>query len=219
MPTVLAIDGPVASGKTAVGRELARRLGYRFIDTGLMYRACTHLALRAGVGLNDAAALVRLAESVRMDIVANPDGERLLVDGEDVTGALRTPEVENNVSTVAAVAGVRAEMVAQQQRMAQEGRVVMVGRDIGTKVLPDAGKVYLDASVDERVRRRLAEVAGRLTEAEVRANLELRDKTDSEREASPLEVAGDATVVLTDDHDVTGVVDAIIGLLSGEGSV
>jgi cytidylate kinase len=218
---VIAIDGPVASGKTAVGRELARRLGYRFIDTGLMYRACTHLALRSGVSVDDGQALGGLAASVRMDIVVSTDGttpagERLEVDGEDVTAALRTPEVEAHVSTVAAVPGVRVAMVAQQQRMAQEGRVVMVGRDIGTKVLPDAAKVYLDASPDERVRRRLAEVAGKQTEAEVRANLELRDRIDSEREESPLEVAEGAAVVMTDDLDVAGVAAAVIRVL-GEG--
>jgi cytidylate kinase len=222
LPTVIAIDGPVASGKTAVGRELARRLSYRFIDTGLMYRACTYLALREGVGVDDGPALERLATSARMDIVLAADGattagERLEVDGEDVTDALRTPEVEANVSTVAAVPGVRVALVAQQQRMAEEGRVVMVGRDIGTKVLPNAAKVYLDASPDERVRRRLAEVAGKQTEAEVRANLELRDRLDSEREASPLEVAEGAAVVMTDDLDVAGVAEAVIGVLSGAG--
>ena len=108
-------------------------------------------------------------------------------------------------------------MVAQQQRMAEEGRVVMVGRDIGSKVLPDAGKVYLDASPDERVRRRLAEVAGNQTEAEVRANLELRDRTDSEREMSPLEVAEGAVVVVTDNLDVAGVAEAVISVLRETG--
>jgi cytidylate kinase len=214
VPAVIAIDGPVASGKTAVGRELARRLGYRFIDTGLMYRACTHLALRGGVGVDDGPALERLANAVRMDIVVTPDGERLMVDGEDVTDALRTPQVEAHVSEIAAVAGVRVAMVEQQQRMAEEGRVVMVGRDIGTKVLPDAAKVYLDASPDERVRRRLAEVAGRQTEAEVRENLELRDRRDSEREEGPLEVARGAVVVMTDHLDVGGVAEAVVRLLS-----
>jgi len=217
VPAVIAIDGPVASGKTAVGRELGRRLGYRFIDTGLMYRACTHLALRSGVSVDDTPALERLVGSVRMDIVVRAEGERLEVDGEDVTSALRTPEVEAHVSTVAAVPAVRVAMVAQQQRMAEEGRVVMVGRDIGSKVLPDAGKVYLDASPDERVRRRLAEVAGNQTEAEVRANLELRDRTDSEREMSPLEVAEGAVVVVTDNLDDAGVAEAVISVLRETG--
>jgi cytidylate kinase len=182
-----------------------------------MYRACTHLALRSGVSVDDTPALERLVGSVRMDIVVRAEGERLEVDGEDVTSALRTPEVEAHVSTVAAVPAVRVAMVAQQQRMAEEGRVVMVGRDIGSKVLPDAGKVYLDASPDERVRRRLAEVAGNQTEAEVRANLELRDRTDSEREMSPLEVAEGAVVVVTDNLDVAGVAEAVISVLREAG--
>jgi CMP/dCMP kinase len=216
IPKVIAIDGPVASGKTAVGRQLGQQLGYRFIDTGLMYRACTYLAIRDGVNIEDEQALAALAGSAVMDIVVTREGEKLLVNGEDVTVHLRTPEVQASVSDVAKVVEVRVAMVDQQQRMAEAGEVVMVGRDIGTKVLPDAGKVYLDASVDERVRRRLAEVAGKETEAEVRANLELRDRIDSEREASPLMVAADAVVVETDALDVTGVVAAIIAALGGD---
>jgi CMP/dCMP kinase len=216
IPKVIAIDGPVASGKTAVGRQLALRLGYRFVDTGLMYRACTFLALRGSVNIEDGAALTALADATTMDIVVTPEGERLLTNGEDVTVHLRTPEVQALVSHVAKVAGVRMAMVNQQQRMAEAGEVIMVGRDIGTKVLPNAGKVYLDASADERVRRRLAEVAGTETEAEVRANLELRDKIDSERVESPLRVADDAVVVDTDALDVEGVVGAIIAALGGD---
>ena len=180
-----------------------------------MYRACTYLALRDGVAIEDPDALTTLASATVMDIVVTPNGERLLANGEDVTVHLRTPEVQALVSNVAKVAGVRVAMVDQQQRMAEAGEVVMVGRDIGTKVLPGAGKVYLDASADERVRRRLAEVAGSETEAEVRENLELRDKIDSEREESPLRVADDAVVVLTDALDVQGVVGAVIAALSG----
>ena len=199
-----------------MGRQLGQQLGYRFIDTGLMYRACTYLAIRDGVNIEDEQALAALAGSAVMDIVVTREGEKLLVNGEDVTVHLRTPEVQASVSDVAKVVEVRVAMVDQQQRMAEAGEVVMVGRDIGTKVLPDAGKVYLDASVDERVRRRLAEVAGKETEAEVRANLELRDRIDSEREASPLMVAADAVVVETDALDVTGVVAAIIAALGGD---
>lgn len=213
---VIAIDGPVASGKTAVGRLLARRLGYRFIDTGLMYRACTLFALRRGIDVLDAAALERMARELSMDFVVTPEGERLIVNGEDVTGQLRTPEVERYVSDVAKVAGVRVAMVAQQRRMAEAGRVVMVGRDIGSKVLPHSAKVYLDASVDVRVQRRLAEVTGRTTEADVRANIELRDRIDSQRAESPLRIADDAAVVSTDHLDVDGVVDEIVRVLKGD---
>jgi cytidylate kinase len=215
LPKVIAIDGPVASGKTAVGRQLASRLGYRFIDTGLMYRACTYLALREGVSALDSVGLTTLAAATVMDIVVTPQGERLLANDEDVTDYLRTPPVQASVSDVSKVAGVRVAMVAQQHRMAEAGEVVMVGRDIGTKVLPDAGKVYLDASADERVRRRVAELDGVESEAEIRANLELRDRIDSERAESPLSVADDAVVVETDELDVEGVVGAVIEALGG----
>ena len=214
-PSVIAIDGPVASGKTTVGKALAARLSYRFIDTGMMYRACTLLALRAGIDRDDAVELGKLASAVTLEFVASAKGERLLANGEDVTDELRTPEVQDAVSAVARVSGVRVAMVAQQQRMAEDGRVVMVGRDIGTKVLPDAAKVYLDAAVAERVRRRSAEERGGATPAEVRANVELRDRVDSDREDSPLRVADDALLIGTDDLDVDGVTERILELLSG----
>ncbi len=216
LPKIIAIDGPVASGKTAVGRQLAHRVGYRFVDTGMMYRACTYLALRQGVDIGDSEGLASLAATTAMDIVVTSQGERLLANGEDVTIHLRTPQVQACVSDVAKVQGVRVAMVVQQQHMAEAGEVVMVGRDIGTKVLPNAGKVYLDASVEERVRRRLAEAFGRETEAGVRANIDLRDRIDMEREESPLRVADDAVVVETDALDVEGVVSAVIVALGGK---
>ena len=174
-PSVIAIDGPVASGKTTVGKALASRLGYRFIDTGMMYRACTLLALRAGIDPDDEVELGKLAGVISLRFVTSPDGDRLLANGEDITDDLRTPEVQAAVSSVASVSEVRTSMVAQQQRMAEYGEVVMVGRDIGTKVLPDAAKLYLDASVSERIRRRSAEEQGRATIEDVRANIEHRD--------------------------------------------
>jgi len=168
------------------------------------------MALRRGIPQEDSGALGVLAGTLRMDIIATPQGERLEVNHEDVTTELRTPEVERVVSDVAKVPAVRVAMVSQQRRMAEEGQVVMVGRDIGSKVLPDATKVYLDASVNIRVTRRLAEVAGKATEAEVRANLEMRDRIDSQREDSPLLVAQGAIVVNTDDLTVEEVVSEII---------
>ena len=211
---IIAIDGPVASGKTAVGRKLASRLGYRFIDTGLMYRAVAYLALRDGTPLDDDEPLGRLATDAELTFASG--GERLLAAGEDVTGHLRTPEVEAAVSLVARVRAVRVALVAQQQRMAEEGGVVMVGRDIGTKVLPDAAKVYLDASREERVRRRLAEAIAKgeaATEAGVETNVELRDRLDSERAEGPLQAAMDAMRVETDGLDEEGVVDRVLQLL------
>ena len=220
LPSVIAIDGPAASGKTAVGKELAQRLGYRFIDTGLMYRACTYLALRSGVSMDDETALTELAASVRMVLVPSAQGNRLLVDDEDVTDHLRTPEVDGSVSSVARVRGVRIAMIAAQRRMAEEGQVVMVGRDIGSGVLPYAAKVYLNASSQERVRRRLAEIeagGARVTADEVRDNLEMRDRMDTERADGPLLAAADAVRVETDGLAVHEVTDHVLELL-GSGS-
>ena len=215
-PSVIAIDGPVASGKTTVGKALASRLGYRFIDTGMMYRACTLLALRAGIDPDDEVELGKLARAISLRFVISPDGDRLLANDEDITDDLRTPEVQAAVSSVASVSEVRTSMVAQQQRMAEDGEVVMVGRDIGTKVLPDAAKLYLDASVSERIRRRSAEEQGRATIEDVRANIEHRDRIDSEREDSPLRVADDALKVETDDLDINGVTERILESLGGD---
>jgi len=212
------MDGPVASGKTAVGREIARRLGYRFIDTGLMYRAVAFIALREAIALDDEAALARKAAAMHMTLESDATGDRLVVDGEALTHELRSAAVEAAVSTVAAVRDVRLAMVAQQRLMAEEGSVVMVGRDIGTKVLPQAAKVYLDASLDERVRRRLADTTGRTgssTEAAVRANAELRDKMDSERTEGPLRVAEGALHMQTDGLDIGAVADRVIRHLGG----
>jgi len=202
----------VASGKSAVGSRVARALGYRFIDTGVMYRAVTWLALERGVGLEDEAALTHLAESSRLEV----EPERVVIDGSDVTERLRSPEVGEAVSLVSRVPGVRHAMVAQQRRLAEAGGVVMVGRDIGTVVLPDAPvKVYLDASVEERVRRRLDELAEAGKEVslqQVRDELALRDAIDSERATSPLRPADDATVIHTDDLSLDEVVERILKL-------
>ncbi|MCE2469115.1 MAG: (d)CMP kinase [Dehalococcoidia bacterium] len=205
-PPAIAIDGPAASGKTTVGRALAARLGCRFVDTGLMYRAVTGLALAQGVPLDDDKALARLAERARID-----PGDRVLANDADVTDGLWSVEVERNVSRVSAVPGVRRALVAQQRRLAERG-VVMVGRDIGSVVLPGAAKVYLDASVGERARRRAAET-GMPDEEQVRAELERRDRLDSERGDSPLRVPDGAVIVDTDGLDIDGVVAAVLEAL------
>ena len=213
-PSVIAIDGPVASGKTTVGRALAARLGYRFVDTGLMYRALTLVALRKGVDPGDGDALARLAAGTKIEFAAGAGGTaHVHADGEDVTAALHTPEVDAAVSVVSQVAAVRQAMVAQQQRIADGGGVVMVGRDIGTKVLPGAAKVYLTASPAERTRRRHAELhaGGAAREIEdVRENLALRDTLDSERAEGPLRVADDAVVIPTGGLEIDEVVDAVV---------
>ena len=211
------MDGPVASGKTTVGRALAERLGYRFVDTGVFYRAVTIAALKGKVPLNDDDALNELAERLRIELLDGSD--RVLIDGSDVTSRLRAHDVDATVSSVAKVPGVRRAMVAQQRATAEGGSVVMVGRDIGTIVLPDAVKVYLDAPLEERARRRHAELAGAgngRSEADVRADLELRDRTDIQRADSPLRSADDAYVIDTGSLDLDAVVERVLTLIAVE---
>jgi cytidylate kinase len=209
-PSTIAIDGPAASGKSTVGELLARRLGYLYFDTGVMYRAVTWAALERDIPIEDEPAVTVLAERLRIDVTSPTvdDGRQytVLANGVDVTWAIRTPEVDANVSPVSAYPGVRRALVAQQRRVAAAGRVVMVGRDIGTVVLPDADlKLYLDASVEERARRRWREMQarGRETDHErVLVSMRRRDEIDSSRADSPLRVAEDATVVDTTDLNI-----------------
>lgn len=219
-PRAIAIDGPVAAGKTVVGQQLAVRLGYRFIDTGMMYRALTVLALEREVDLEDAAALATMAEgaSVAVDRGAQdrPERNRVLLNGVDVTEGLRSAEVGMAVSLVARVPRVREAMVALQRAIAAEGGVIMAGRDIGTVVLPNASlKVYLEASAGERARRRFEELrqeGSDMTLDEVRNELAHRDTLDSERAASPLRPADDAVVIQTEDLSQDQVVERILEL-------
>jgi cytidylate kinase len=201
---VIAIDGPVASGKTAVGLNLARELGYRLVDTGMMYRAVTWLALQEQVPLDDEARLVELAESaeIELDQPGANGGPRIKVNGSDITAELRLPEVDRSVSHVSRIAGVRAAMVEKQRALAREGRLIMLGRDIGSVVLTDAPvKIYLDASAEVRARRRhreLLEAGAERPESEILAELRQRDEMDSRRHVSPLRPAEDAIVIDTD---------------------
>lgn len=209
---MIAIDGPVASGKTAVGLSLARELGYRLVDTGMMYRAVTWLALRRGLAMDDEAQLVSLARSARIELdQPNPDGgPAIRVEGRDVTAELRSPEVDRNVSLVSRLPGVRAAMVARQRALAAEGRLIMLGRDIGTVVLTDAPvKVYLDASPEVRARRRhmeMAQAGAERPEAEILAELLQRDDMDRQRHVSPLRPAPDAVIIDTDNLSLEEVI-------------
>ena len=218
--TAIAIDGPVASGKSAVGSRVAQALGYRFIDTGVMYRAITWLALERDIDLHDEAALTKLATDAQLTIEPGPpdapEASRVQIDGIDVTDRLRSPAVGEAVSLVSRASGVRQAMVALQRKLAAGGGTVMAGRDIGTVVLPGAQlKVYLDASVEERVRRRHEEllVAGKAaTLEEVRQELALRDTIDSGRDVSPLRPAEDAIIIHTDHLSLDDVVEQILVL-------
>lgn len=210
-PRCIAIDGPVASGKSAVGGAVARKLGYRFVDTGMMYRAVTWQALERGIDTDDEAALAKLAEDAKIEVAEG----RVLIDGVDTTGRLRSQRVGERVSLVSRVPGVRTAMVERQRLLAAEGGIVMAGRDIGTVVLPDAPlKVYLDASPEERVRRRHAELVGSASPEQVREELALRDAIDKEREASPLRPANDAVIIDTGHLSLEQVVDRILELAS-----
>ena len=213
----IAIDGPVASGKTVVGRLIAQRLGCRFLDTGIMYRAVTWVALNRGVELGNDEALSDLATSLDIRLVAGAAGDRLLVDGEDVTDFLREPDVDRGVSQVSAVSGVRRALVGQQRAIASEGSIVVLGRDIGTVVLPDADvKVFLKASAEVRARRRYCELQEKgsgISYDQVASDLERRDRIDSERADSPLRPADDAIQIDTDSLSVEDIAERILAEL------
>ncbi len=211
----VAIDGPVASGKTTVGTCVAVRLGYAFLDTGIMYRAATWQAIHSGISVADDADLTRMAESMHIVLHSSNGSDRLLVDGTDITDHLRSTEVDRNVSAVSAVTGVRQALIPHQRRVAKVGPIVMVGRDICTVVLPDARtKVYLDATVNVRAGRRHAELLASGVDRDLEqviADTARRDRIDSERGA--LSVSNDAVVMQTDNLDLEGVVQRIVELV------
>lgn len=210
---VVAIDGPAGSGKSTVGRRLATALDLEYLDTGAMYRAITHAVTERGVDPNDDDAVTEVARTLDIDVT----GTVVTVDGVDVSGAIRTPEITRAVSRIAANPGVRIELVDQQRTWARRrGGGVLEGRDIGTVVFPDAAlKVYLTASPRIRAERRAAEMgivdADAVTELE--RDIERRDTADSNRDDSPLSRADDAIEVLTDDLDIDEVVARLLDLL------
>ncbi|HKM89588.1 MAG TPA: (d)CMP kinase [Candidatus Acidoferrales bacterium] len=196
---IIAIDGPVGSGKSTVARRVAELLGYLHLDSGAMYRAVALGALRAGVSLDDAAGLERVARAARIELEMDGAARRVLLDGEDVTERLRGPEMSQQASRVALVPGVRRVLVANQQRMGAAGGIVVEGRDIGTVVFPHAElKVFLDADIEVRARRRWLEYEqkGRPTDLlRMIQEVEERDHRDRDRAASPLRRAADAVYV------------------------
>lgn len=197
----VAIDGPAGAGKSTVARLVAEKLGYIYVDTGAMYRTVTLKALREGTDLNDPAALGRLAERLDIRLLPEPGGQRVLMDGEDVTDRIRSADVTGAVSRVASVPEVRRVLVKLQRDMAARRGVVMDGRDIGTNVLPDAEvKVFMTASVRVRAERRWNEIRGKDPEATIEGLMEAiesRDRADTERETSPLRRADDALLLDT----------------------
>lgn len=214
---IIAIDGPAASGKSTVAERLAKELGYLFFDTGIMYRAVTLAALEQLQAVDDEVQVTELAESVQIDV--NPasvsDGRLcdVLLDGRDVTWLIRSAQVDANVSQVSAYPGVRQAMTVQQRRIGKRGSVVMVGRDIGTVVLPEADlKIYLDASVEERARRRYVENQERGRQSdyeEILASMKRRDAIDSSRAVAPLKPADDAVILNSDGLSIEEVIDRL----------
>jgi cytidylate kinase len=207
--SIVAIDGPAGAGKSTVARRLAERLGYRFLDTGALYRAVTLKALRAGADLSDEEELSRLAEEARIELRAAGDRGTVLLDGQDVTETVRKDDVSRAVPKVAAFPRVRAAMVPKQREFARTGRVVAEGRDMGTVVFPDAGvKFYLDAKPAVRASRRAAE-RGDTDVEKVEAELARRDHTDSTRAAAPLRRSEDAVYVDTSSLSIDEAVDLL----------
>ena len=214
---VIAIDGPAGSGKSTTAKILAARLGYIYLDTGAMYRALTHFALANHVVITDEEKLTVLARKLSIEFETHEDVNRVFINGVDVTREIRDPEVTKNVSQVSAYKGVREAMVAKQKELGRHGSIVAEGRDTTTVVFTNADiKVYLDASVKERARRRLLE----LTKMGVSTNLEeqeadiiRRDGFDSNRDHSPLSRARDAIVVDTTNMTIEDQVDRIISLV------
>ena len=233
-PAIVAIDGPAASGKSTVGFELARRFSFLFFDTGVMYRAVTWAVLNRGVDVDEPEAIGCLAETVPIEVeppLADiPDGRQctVLVDGQDVTWQIRSPIVDQNVSAVAANARVRQALSIQQRRIGRrygEGHaelpgIVMVGRDIGTVVVPDAPlKIYMDATAEERARRRYEELLtlGKAVDFnQILDDIIARDRKDSERALSPLRVADDAVVIDTTNLSPEQVLARIVELMTGQ---
>ena len=205
-PSIIAIDGPAASGKSTLGRRLAESLGYLFFDTGVMYRAVTWQVLQRGIDVHDEAAVTALANTINIDVrpASDLDGRLcdVLADGIDITWESRSEAVDANVSIVAAYRGVRLAMGEQQRQIGLRGGVVMVGRDIGTIILPEADlKIYLDASATERARRRYEELKARGVETTLNDVLSMvleRDRIDSTRDVAPLSVASDAVLIDSD---------------------
>jgi cytidylate kinase len=218
----IAIDGPGSAGKGTVARAVARALGYRYIDTGAMYRTVALACQRVGVSWKDGPAVAAVARRLRFDFGWDGDVLRVRADGEDVSALIRAADISQGASDVSALPDVRAALLDLQRALGAEGGVVMDGRDIGTVVLPEAGlKIFLDADLDERARRRHEELLRQgdtSSFAEVRDALAYRDRQDSQREIAPMRAAPDAVRVDTTDLTIRGAADRVIELATARGA-
>jgi cytidylate kinase len=220
---IIAIDGPAAAGKSTLGRELAMALDYLYFDTGVMYRAVTCGALGRGVAITDPDAVSAFAREVPIDVrpASHEDGRDndIWIGGKDITWTIRSPEVDANVSAVASYPGVRSALTAQQRRIGLRGRIVMVGRDIGTVVLPEADlKIFLDAGAEKRAQRRHEERLSRGERSEIQSILDdliERDRIDSTRRVAPLKPADDAIILNSSDMSAEKVLEYAIDLAYG----
>ena len=217
-PITIAIDGPAGSGKSSVSQRLAERFHYLFVDTGSFYRAITYILLQARVDLNDLEMVENIVRRVRLEI---QEGEaascRIISNGEDITDQLRSKQVEDHVSAVSSMPLIRTLLLPLQQEVAKQGNIIMAGRDIGTVVLPDANlKIYIDASLEERARRRYDQLhaSGKAVALDAIAEgIAQRDKADSERSVAPLRQAENAIYIDTDSHSLDEVVEQISRLI------
>jgi CMP/dCMP kinase len=219
-PSIIALDGPAASGKSTLARRLADSLGFLLFDTGIMYRAVTWIALHHDMDLHDEDAITQLAQTAQIDIrpASKSDGRScdVIIADKDVTWEMRGGDVDANVSLVSAYSGVRKALSEQQRRIGLRGGVVMAGRDIGTVVLPDADlKIYLDASAEERAKRRYDEIAARGGQAdydEILKKMIERDRFDSTRAVAPMRPADDAVIIDSDKMDAEQVFEQVLKL-------
>jgi pantoate ligase/cytidylate kinase len=210
---IIAIDGPAGAGKSTVTKQVAKELGLLFLDTGAMYRAITWLVLEAKIPLDDEAKIAELVNSAKIELT----GDRVLINGEDVTQTIRTPEVTSKVSQIAALGVVREALVKQQQAIGFRGGIVAEGRDMCTHVFPQAGvKIFLTATVAERARRRRQDLInqgqGELDLEQLEREIARRDEMDSNRAIAPLKKAEDAVEIITDGMTIEAVVDKIISM-------
>ncbi|MGM0411476.1 MAG: (d)CMP kinase [Bacillota bacterium] len=222
MKSVIAIDGPAGAGKSTIARKLAKKLNYRYLDTGAMYRAVTYYAIKSNIDISNKKKLVEIAKNIDITFKTNDNNKtNIFVNNEDVSKKIRKRKIDNNVSEVAKISGVRKEMVKIQQDIAKDGKIIVDGRDIASRVLPNADlKIYLTASVEERAKRRHEELLEKGEESsfdKIKDEIKKRDKLDKNREHSPLIKTEDAILIDSTNLSIEEVINKIMSLIVEEG--